>query len=536
MEDDGTQAQGQRSKERQEEVGDRRPVNDYSATSVGFASLPQQDWHSVVSRVLASLNGSVAALGVHILGLVLHSAMQSGTNVRLQLHVWFGDSPRLNPLLKGDLLPLPVVLSDVELEVLAEVFAGRNLPILTHDSDSLGSRCWLQCIVFTLNSMWAALRSVTFSDKHQRPWPGLQQDAPPQANQVEALRVLQGYVTDFLSDADVNPMAMVSKHWEDELRRKRIDYCGHMVPQSVAVTWKQIEPALPPEDCAARVVALSLAEGSMFELLRHPDSVLLPHDQWPADFTNTKVRVASDEDWGLICQGFFKRRMVRPLSRDEFLRDTGGVPLGSGVMGLSTENFTEDDLAILRTVFNLPPSNVLHRVIEGDVATLPYQGILQGLVYDDPSLLHWFSDDMVASFFCFSVSPAWAPLFALEREAPGWAVGSSEPSVPIGLIIVPPGWLSANGVIQYLHRRLVAKASVLPPSLELRKDRPRPTDEDFLSTSLYSVYVDNLDSGKSERRGCSEPVEAWFLSAKSTGQRFGVVYHTGAKSQAFATD
>ena len=72
---------------------------------------------------------------------------------------------------------------------------------------------------------------------------------------MEALRVLQGYVTDFLSDAEGNPMAMVNKNWEDELRKKRIDYCGHMVSQSVAVTWKQIEPALPPEDCAARVDA-----------------------------------------------------------------------------------------------------------------------------------------------------------------------------------------------------------------------------------------------------------------------------------------
>ena len=198
-----------------------------------------------------------------------------------------------------------------------------------------------------------------------------------------------------------------------------------MVSQSVAVTWKQIEPALPPEDCAARVDALSLAEGSMLELLRHPDSVLLPRDEWPAKFTNTKVRVVSDENWGLICQGFFRRRMVRPLGREELIRDSCGVPLGSGIMGVSTGKLTEDNLAILRTVFNLPPSNDLQRVIEGDVVTLPYQGIWQGLVYDDPSLLHWFSDDMVASFFLFRQPLAWAPVFALEREAPGWAVAVS---------------------------------------------------------------------------------------------------------------
>ena len=136
-----------------------------------------------------------------------------------------------------------------------------------------------------------------------------------------------------------------------------------MVSQSVAVTWKQIEPALPAEDCAARVDVLSLAEGAMLELLRHPDSVLLPRDQWPAEFANTKVRVATEADWGLICQGFFKRRMVRPLKRDELLRGTRGVPLGSGIMGVGTGKLTEDDLAILRTVFNLPPSNILQHVI-----------------------------------------------------------------------------------------------------------------------------------------------------------------------------
>jgi len=128
-----TQAEGERSEERKRKVEDTAMQAGVS-TSAGFASLAQHDWHSAVARVLASLSGSVAALGIHILGLVLHSPMQSGTNARLQLHSWFSNSPRIKPLLKADLLPLPMVLSGVELEVVAEVFAGRSSSVPAHDS------------------------------------------------------------------------------------------------------------------------------------------------------------------------------------------------------------------------------------------------------------------------------------------------------------------------------------------------------------------------------------------------------------------
>ena len=122
----------------------------------------------------------------------------------------------------------------------------------------------------------------------------------------------------------------------------------------------------------------------------------------------------------------------------ERIFDQNGNPLGSGYIGVGTGKLVPDpdNVEVLRSVFSLPPSNELQIPIEGDVGTLPYQGIWQGLVYDDPSIMHWFSDDMVASFFFFRMPPPWAPVFALERDAPGWAVNSEEDFVPIGLTIV----------------------------------------------------------------------------------------------------
>ena len=58
----------------------------------------------------------------------------------------------------------------------------------------------------------------------------------------------------------------------------------------------------------------------------------------------------------------------------------------------------------------------------------------------------------------------------------------------------------------------------------------RPTDENFVTPSFYSVYVDNLDGGKSVKEGDSGEVEKWLVVAKATGQSLGVLYHVGDKS------
>ena len=125
-----------------------------------------------------------------------------------------------------------------------------------------------------------------------------------------------------------------------------------MPSQSVAVTWEQYEPAFPSVDCAVRVGMLSLAEGLMLGLSRHPDSFLLPLDQWPSEFANTRLQAASEEYCGLICRGFFKKNMGRPLKRDELFEDTRAVPLDSGIIGVATGKLIEDGLAFLLTVFN----------------------------------------------------------------------------------------------------------------------------------------------------------------------------------------
>ena len=84
--------------------------------------------------------------------------------------------------------------------------------------------------------------------------------------------------------------------------------------------------------------------------------------------------------------------------------DSCGGVFGSGFFGVGAGKYLDESegaakVEILRSVFNLPPSNELQIQIEGDVSALPYHGNWQGLVMDKPTLAYWFSEDMVSSFF-----------------------------------------------------------------------------------------------------------------------------------------
>ena len=123
-----------------------------------------------------------------------------------------------------------------------------------------------------------------------------------------------------------------------------------------------------------------------------------PEGLWPPRFNNTRVRTVTDDEWGLICMGFYGRGLIRVLDQAGRIRDSTGQCLGFGFLDLGTGKLVEitADLEVLRSVFNLPPSNVIQWPILGDVATLPYQGRWQGFgdcAVEDKRIL--LSDDLL---------------------------------------------------------------------------------------------------------------------------------------------
>ena len=78
---------------------------------------------------------------------------------------------------------------------------------------------------------------------------------------------------------------------------------------------------------------------------------------------------ASDADWDQFCAGCYRRGIVRKLQQEELIRDSCGNVLGSGFSGVGTGKMLQVDwcpekIEMLRSGFNLPPSNELQNQIE----------------------------------------------------------------------------------------------------------------------------------------------------------------------------
>ena len=80
-------------------------------------------------------------------------------------------------------------------------------------------------------------------------------------------------------------------------------------------------------------------------------------------------------------------------------------------------------------------------------------------------------------------------------------------------------------------------SSSLPPGIELRRDRPLPTDENFKTETFYCIYVDNMDGAEFGRHESSneDGLEVYFLVVKNFGASMGVAYHDGEKSMSYGT-
>ena len=76
-------------------------------------------------------------------------------------------------------------------------------------------------------------------------------------------------------------------------------------------------------------------------------------------------------------------------------------------------------------------------------------------------------------------------------------------------------------------------ANALPAGLELRRDRPLPTDENFKTSRFFCIYVDNMDGADFSRDQEQSDFHTLFLEVKEVGRSAGISYHDGDKSVAF---
>eukprot|EP00971_Amphidinium_carterae_P205454 4077458-Amphidinium_carterae.2 len=255
---------------------------------------------------------------------------------------------------------------------------------------------------------------------------------------------------------------------EVNLSKKAISYEGSELYTAESFAWSNLDYALPPAGLAGRVELLPLCSPSIQELLLHPERSLKPLSEVELPLSTPGVW-CSDQEWcrvavNLVDQGILEAEAI-PFSPIT----VGGKPVLNGLF-----------------------SNALQQPILGDMGLLPHHSMWSSLSLPRGQVLLWSSEDLKCAFYLFSLPPCWRPYMAISTQVPGHLLGSSESWVYLSVRVLPMGWLSACGVIQHVHRRLILSSpnSLFKASREIRRDLVVPILEQTYKALDVAVCQD----------------------------------------------
>ena len=149
-----------------------------------------------------------------------------------------------------------------------------------------GLEAWTFLVIWALNFVY----SGRHNERGEPPEASWNSTNDMNAAQAQAVAQLRKYIQGFLSSTRVPQL-----DWAGELASTRIDYNGEEVKTAQLVTWRQLEPALPPPGNAGCVRAADLLEGWARACMEDPTKTLLPEDKWPDELPQPRVWVESQK-------------------------------------------------------------------------------------------------------------------------------------------------------------------------------------------------------------------------------------------------
>ena len=290
-----------------------------------------------------------------------------------------------------DILPFPLSFCPTAAEISLSVNAGKAQTRLAKGTEvtldayiqEAGLEAWTFLVTWALNFVYCNRHA----ERAERP-------ESLSAAQQKALVQLKKYIRGFLSGPAVPHL-----DWGSELASTRIDYNGEEVKTAQMVTWKQLEPALPPRGKAACVRAADLLEGWPRTCMEDPKKTLLPEESWPDELPKPQVWVENQEEWNEICAGAADRGIFTFLKKQDIFHFRG-TPLLNGLFGVEKKNKTlESGQPVLRMIINAIPTNALQEMIEADIRTMPYFVQWSGIsVEEEDRVVVWNELDMTSAF------------------------------------------------------------------------------------------------------------------------------------------
>eukprot|EP00971_Amphidinium_carterae_P351395 6492090-Amphidinium_carterae.2 len=325
-------------------------------------------------------------------------------------------------------------------------------------------------------------------------------------SQELALNTLAGEVGKFL-DRYHGSLVSVGEEVLD-LDRRGVSYEGSEVYCAETYTWGEIEPALPGPGLAGRVAAADFCSPTIRDLLCAPARLLNP----PAEVVlpaRTPTVWCSDAEWNVCAVELVRRGILAPISESSIYTHGGRMVL-NGLFGVKKSG----QEGVKRLIMNLTPSNCLQNPIVADMTLLPHYSQWANISLADGQVLLWSSEDLRCAFYLFHLPEQWQPFMTISKPIPGRLLGLEATQVYLTCRVLPMGWVSACGILQHVHRRLLLSSptSLLSADREIRKDTVLPVlkscSEDLWNTSslddkallteqpftlLWQIYIDNLD-------------------------------------------
>ena len=447
-------------------------------------------------EALAQRSMSAAETGVRLQALLrrVPGLLARDLGLVLQSHVEGGgpDTSKTRELVP---LPLPrlTVMRETEID---RMFHSKA--VLGPKARQTGAEAWQHLLVAALNGLDAHGNCLSLF-------------GPPTEAQASALKALLKDCQEFVSDDKARTPTDFSK----ELGAKTESYWGEPVYCAEEITLAQVIPTLPPKGIAASVDICEVVEGQLRDQLRDPESLLVPEEEWPEFVPKAKTMLKDQGEWGSLANELWQRDLTLWLP-EYLLFQVHGCPVISGLFGVpkGKEVPGSPGVSQLRLICNLVPSNGFFREIRGDVDHLPYMMQWASLILHDDEVLLISQEDMTCAFYLFRMPRAWCPYFAVglpitldeltgnarARDISQRMAGNVNPKTRGYLVlqVLPMGWKSAVGIMQAVHRRLLASSLAqgnrLPTPGEIRKTAPMPTSQDQRTLKGWQAYLDNFAS------------------------------------------
>ena len=202
--------------------------------------------------------------------------------------------------------------------------------------------------------------------------------------------------------------------WSSRIGQLSVSYVGEVVEKARWLSWKQVEPGLPPVGKGGCLEAADFCDPEVRNHLLDAELSRLPDDQVPHELPHAVVR-ATQQEWNVIAAEMVQRGVACVIEEDDIATFRGEKVLNGAFGVVKPNRWVEHGglkLPVLRLIMDFRAANCLHRMLPGAVESLVGAAKWMGFSLGPGEVLVSSGDDLVACFYLFKV-----PFSATSRFA-----------------------------------------------------------------------------------------------------------------------